>query len=66
MYVYNGYNVQNQMFSDLVTFRNSIAHDAAIPPFMVASNKLLADLTTIRSVTLHVCMCACMHVCMYA
>ena len=39
---------QNQLYSSLVTFRNNIAHDAGIPPFMIASNKLLADLTAIR------------------
>lgn len=39
---------QNRLFSDLVSFRNTIAQEAGIPPFMIASNKLLADFSTVR------------------
>ena len=36
------------MLIDLVNFRNSLAQKAGIPPFMVAANKLLADLAIVR------------------
>lgn len=40
--------LQTQMYNDLLAFRNSIAHRAAIPPYMVASNSLLANLSSSR------------------
>ena len=36
------------MYEELVAYRNEFAHEMDIPPFLVASNKLLGDLTLRR------------------
>ena len=44
---------QKVLYQELVTFRNKCAHDMGIPPFTVASNKLLGDLCIARPSTIH-------------
>ena len=40
--------IQRALYEELVAYRNEFAHEMDIPPFLVASNKLLGDLTLRR------------------
>ena len=53
MYIHsNAVCLQNDLMTELVALRNTVAREAGIPPFTVASNKLLADLTVTRYLTI--------------
>ena len=39
---------QNRLYQDLLTFRNQIAHEGNVAPFLVGANKLLGDLARVR------------------
>lgn len=50
-YIYM-YYFQNSLYEDLIKYRNSLAHEADIPPFLIASNKLLGNLSLNRPSTI--------------
>ena len=39
---------QNALYQDLLMYRNQIAHESGMAPFLVGTNKLLADLARVR------------------
>lgn len=39
---------QNALYQDLLMYRNQIAHESGMAPFLVGTNKLLADLAQVR------------------
>ena len=51
--------MQNLLYQKLLVFRNGLAREGQIAPFLVCSNGLLADLARARCV----CVCACMSMC---
>lgn len=41
-------DLENRLYNDLIVYRGQVAHEAGVAPYMVANNKLLADLAQIR------------------
>ena len=39
---------QNALYQDLLMYRNQIAHESGMAPFLVGTNKLLGDLARVR------------------
>uniref|UniRef100_A0A1X7TCB9 Uncharacterized protein n=1 Tax=Amphimedon queenslandica TaxID=400682 RepID=A0A1X7TCB9_AMPQE len=43
--------LESALYEELVSYRNQMAHETDIPPFMIASNKLLGNLSLSRPTT---------------